>query len=748
MLLHLSLFLFIAGGLIYLFNINISVFYAVVWWVGYMAISYTGATVAVFFEAHNLLHTPLSPLALRIYLAISYALLQVFAFCSYIPPLHGLLYNMKRHCRDLSNRYKKGLLNGKWRAAKEIASRPSSEIDALILERIFPSLHDDHVRERFLESIPGFCHSKLSALPLSSPVLQKLGQALDVFLDRTFSSGLTPELVQTRRLITCLNAAHAALGHSAVSGILDQIFDGHWDEALQSVEIGHALRLWDHRRDYDLNVRRIVACILARVSDHDDRWTMLVWEEFGVPDSVFRDRFVEGDSVLLLILTHVSRQANRTGSWTSEILSSLPKFDIHNTLPELQHDFCTVWNEIVQDARNQGPYSIPTQILREIRHLYVALHQGTDDGPTAFSASTGSSDHILTQLCNVPSHVSHDSHPTFSFRPVPRDSPGIEADYPGMGRMGYPGEETPSEELRGAPGEEPRGAPGEEPRGAPEEPRGAPGEEPRGAPGLEPSGAPLWGMDEQYRPESVAVFREPSTGTLRHLRDSYVPSIPFPSEEETTSRPLSPFDQTSLGEIGDGSRASAATSPALLVHTSARPTDASPLAVALTDILSPAILSHPLEGTTQQDIGAPFAEPDIGEILSTSDAKLSPIRVRGLVNSGSMCFVNAVLQLLVHSPPFWNLFEELGKLKGQREEGGAEYAGDATPLVDATARFLEEFMIKEELPPTQQPREEDVKKKDNAVDSFEPTYMYDAMKEKRRLKHLLVCSFSGCALLF
>ena len=35
--LHFSLILFIIGGLIYLFNINRAVFYAVVWWVGLMA---------------------------------------------------------------------------------------------------------------------------------------------------------------------------------------------------------------------------------------------------------------------------------------------------------------------------------------------------------------------------------------------------------------------------------------------------------------------------------------------------------------------------------------------------------------------------------------------------------------------------------------------------------------------------------------------------------------------------------------
>ena len=116
-----------------------------------------------------------------------------------------------------------------------------------------------------------------------------------------------------------------------------------------------------------------------------------------------------------------------------------------------------------------------------------------------------------------------------------------------------------------------------------------------------------------------------------------------------------------------------------------------------------------------------------------------------------MCFVNAVLQLLVHSPPFWNLFRELGDLKGQRGGGGAgslEVGGGATPLVDASIRFLEEFMFKEEPPPTQQSpqqaaggkpsEDEEAKKEHKSGDSFEPTYMYDAMKEKRQLKHLLV----------
>ena len=112
---------------------------------------------------------------------------------------------------------------------------------------------------------------------------------------------------------------------------------------------------------------------------------------------------------------------------------------------------------------------------------------------------------------------------------------------------------------------------------------------------------------------------------------------------------------------------------------------------------------------------------------------------------------NAVLQVLVHSPPLWNLLKELGELKGQRGAGGAETGVGTTPLVDASVRLFEEFAFKEEPPPTRQlphqapigkPGEHEEKKENNVAGVFEPTYMYDAMKEKRQLKSLLVRSLA------
>ena len=114
-----------------------------------------------------------------------------------------------------------------------------------------------------------------------------------------------------------------------------------------------------------------------------------------------------------------------------------------------------------------------------------------------------------------------------------------------------------------------------------------------------------------------------------------------------------------------------------------------------------------------------------------------------------MCFANAVLQLLVNIPPYWNLFKELSDLKGKRGAGVPETGDGATPLTSATVRFFKEFIVEEESPSTQRQsppatggtsRPKEDRKGGNIVDSFEPTYMHDTLKEKRQFKPLLVRS--------
>ncbi len=269
--------------------------------------------------------------------------------------------------------------------------------------------------------------------------------------------------------------------------------------------------------------------------------------------------------------------------------------------------------------------------------------------------------------------------------------------------------------------------------------------------------------------------------------------------------PPSSFNPMTTSEIGATPRAPDLTPPTNPVRSNSRQTGPSPAAVvapAPQDITSTATLSHPLEGSEQQDSGivAQSVEPGTDQILSTAStlaptstlapiptslpntpsesydagvasvsnfshfapssirssiptsrptgsATLPRLRARGLVNAGNICFANAVLQLLVNLPPFWNLFKELGDLKGRRGAGVPETGGGATPLVDATVRFFKEFIVEEESPSMQQQsqpatggtsRADEEKEHDSIVDSFEPSYMYDAMREKRQLKPLLV----------
>lgn len=85
--------------------------------------------------------------------------------------------------------------------------------------------------------------------------------------------------------------------------------------------------------------------------------------------------------------------------------------------------------------------------------------------------------------------------------------------------------------------------------------------------------------------------------------------------------------------------------------------------------------------------------------------------------------------------------------RGRGEVQGS--SGSPTPLVDATVRFLEEFVYEDKASPAQQPqqqaargkaREEEEKKDDNGVDSFVPTCVYDALKEKKRFDNMRVRS--------
>ncbi|KAH9959258.1 hypothetical protein BC827DRAFT_1269022 [Russula dissimulans] len=137
----------------------------------------------------------------------------------------------------------------------------------------------------------------------------------------------------------------------------------------------------------------------------------------SLPQQVLRECVDHGnDGVSLAIFIHVAHQSINSESWIGLLRWSLPQFDILNTLPEVQHEFCALWNLIVQEARSKGFYSDLVDILREIRHLYLALHEDTDT-VLPVATSTRSSHHRI-HFATLTVH-----HPTvFELQTIPSSS--------------------------------------------------------------------------------------------------------------------------------------------------------------------------------------------------------------------------------------------------------------------------------------------------------------------------------------
>ena len=417
-LLHISLSLFFAGLVVFLCNVNLTIFKLVLSWVGLCAALYGCITCMPIICHDSPYYTPLS---LPTWHIITGTLFFLYRFLQWF---NRSVYSRRRsfrRFRDLAICCRKSLVRGMQNTAEETALNSSSKIDTRTFMWTFDCLDEDHELEHFFSGLPGFRSSKVVKDPLPSLTeeeMQKLYWALHGLLSRTLSSDLLPAHIKNRRALICAKAVDPE-HMPTTSRILDLILSTYQYSGPVATIIAKVLRGWGNDMDEDniVYAQSTIYKVLTTSQPRDNSWYNLASDELGFPETSLRDYATQGDSLSLVFLIHVVRQQFthfKKRSWSQKfdfslVLSKASEFDAKDTSSELQHEFCALWNQIVNEAQGGGDWYIAYYILQQTRNVFLALHQDTDSAPTQFSASTGDWDNILEHpfsypVCEVPDH--------------------------------------------------------------------------------------------------------------------------------------------------------------------------------------------------------------------------------------------------------------------------------------------------------------------------------------------------------
>ena len=235
-LLHLSLFLFFSGLVIFLNNVDQEVFLWAVSWIGLFSVVYGLITLLPLIRQDSPYYSPLSVPAWFLYAGIQYVTFTILAPITYSCGWYQIWYRF--HLLMMHNR--RWMLGGVEKKAEDMAEEQSSKIDVGILGWTISALGDDHSLEKFIEAIPGFFNSKLVKdlrEHLPDDLSRRFWREFHGFLRRTLSSDSVIDKVKLHRFDISLSAINL-IRSFGVSDILQYILFHHWDQVPKPLRYG------------------------------------------------------------------------------------------------------------------------------------------------------------------------------------------------------------------------------------------------------------------------------------------------------------------------------------------------------------------------------------------------------------------------------------------------------------------------------------------------------------------------------
>jgi hypothetical protein len=431
-LLHVALVLFLVGLVIFSLGPNHTVFIVVVSWVGLCTIVYACFTLLPIIRHDSTYYTPLSSPLWFLYTGALSIAFRILGRLTAFNCCNSVAYDRFNVLKD---EYEKRFFHGIERVAEEYAQQSSPEVDNRILLWTLQSSRQDCELEQFLELVPNFYGSRLFgnlSSVFETSTRETIADALIGLMARTLSSGLLCQSTKQRRIMIC-NRAMTEASLPISRRTLGHILYNDWSGLLDSVEFGLLLtkaRYSDPFSEYYSQC--VVSVIIARVRQRDDRWSELATGQLRIPRSTLEYYLAHGDSILLANCIFISRRTfeaytknhgwpcnvySESGSKTLELISQV---SIQQTLPELQDEFCDLWNKLVRCAGSRRSWNISVYTLNPIHKIHCSLHHVSIDAPAAFSTtSVHHSDLLYPQL--YPLCTVERNRPTM--KPSPGDGP-------------------------------------------------------------------------------------------------------------------------------------------------------------------------------------------------------------------------------------------------------------------------------------------------------------------------------------
>jgi hypothetical protein len=462
MLLHISLFLFFAGLSVFLFGVNGTIFKAVSAWIGLCVISYACFSLFPVIQKNALYSTPLSVPFSFCLTGIRYLFFLVFFRLRNFPHMNIFIRMLLPSSHPGPGEIHLGdFFSSSMAKTAEQYALMKPDIDHRLLWWTFESLDEDADFEKFFEGLPRLCDSDTGdELELKNKFIElkkeKLSNTLIGLMDRTLISNLVKESVKHRRMIIFTRVIESTSLLDPSRGLRRVLF-GKWHGFLECIEFGLFMQSWANTSNYDRVTSFYAQCVasltISNIENRDKRWIQLATVD-RQPLSRPLHHNEDHHSILLANAIYVVRMSVETYSGSEvthrnnilgvslSTLGAVCKLDIRRTLPELQHEFCDLWNKLVRTAQtDQLPHhrSVSVKMLRNIRNLYIALH---DTPRTAFN-TTNDWEQVLDNSSFYP-ECTEDNHLTsLSFPDLQLNAPRTQPDASTASGMQFPEPHSP-----------------------------------------------------------------------------------------------------------------------------------------------------------------------------------------------------------------------------------------------------------------------------------------------------------------